>query len=420
MPKTQNPFQMGQFKFGLIAPVIQGTFNDKSPSAYYRRVTEEPLRRPDGSVFRYSPQTLHCWELAYRKGGMDALIMQPRTDKGVPRALSGDAINRIYCILEQFPKLPATQVRNKLLDEGHITGKVSERCVQRLLKEWRIRSAARGAQKDRKAFEEEYFGALWQADSCHFPYVPGDGGAARRTYLLAVVDDHARMIVAAELFFNDNAANFQKLFKGAVATYGVPNKLFVDHGGPYDNNQIGLVCGNIGAALIHAAVSDGASKGKIERLFRTIKETWLYGLDTSAIKSLGEFNRMLSEFVRAYNLTVHSATGETPMDRYLRTRGRTKAPQSREWLDDCFLNRERRKVRSDGTLQIRNVQFDVPLQFIGQTVDVRFPPDRLDEACIICEKTKYALRKTNKVENARAKRDNPKIDYGWDGGGANV
>jgi hypothetical protein len=86
-------------------------------------------------------------------------------------------------------------------------------------------------------------------------------------------------------------------------------------------------------------------------------------------------------------------------------------------LDESFLNRERRKVRSDGTLQINKVQFDVPLQFIGQTVDVRFPPDKIGEACIIYEKVKYPLRKTNKLENARTKRDNPKIDYGWKGGG---
>jgi transposase InsO family protein len=329
-------------------------------------------------------------------------------------------MNRIYGILGQFPKLPATQVRNKLLEERLINSKVSERCIQRFLKEWRVRSAASGAQKDRKAFEEEYFGALWQADSCYFPFIPDGGGATRRTYLLAIVDDFSRMITAAELYFNDNAPNFQKLFKNAIATYGVPNKLFVDHGGPYDNSQIALICGNIGTALIHAAVSDAASKGKIERLFRTAKETWLYGVDISGIKTLDEFNKMLGEFVRAYNLTVHSATAETPMDRFLRTREKIKAPQSRDWLDNCFLNRERRRVRTDGTLQIRNVQFDVPLQFIGQTVDVRFPPDRMEEACIVHDKTRYALRKTNKAENARTKRDNPRIDYGWNGGGKNV
>ena len=417
MARPQNPFQMAQFKFGLIAPVIQGTYSEKNPTEYYRRVTSEPLTRPDGSNYNYKISSLRNWEHLYRKGGMDALIVQPRKDKGATRALSGDAIRRIYGILEQFPKLPSTQVRNKLLAEGLVTSKISERCIQRFVKEWRLRAATTAARKDRKAFEEEYFGALWMADSCYFPFIPDGKGAPRRTYLLLAIDDYSRMVVAAELFFNDNAANFQKIFKTAVATYGIGNKLYVDHGGPYDNNQLALVCGNIGTVLLHAPVRDGAAKGKIERMFRTVKETWLYGIDTSAIKSLDEFNRMLTEYAREYNLTVHSATGETPMDRFLRTRDRIKAPQSREWLEECFLNRERRKVRSDGTLQIKNVQFDVPLQFIGQTVDVRFPPDKIGEACIIYDKVKYPLRKTNKLENARAKRGNPKIDYGWKGGG---
>lgn len=416
MARPQNPFQMAQLKFGLIAPVIQGTYAEATPTAYYRRVTSEPIMRPDGSYFNYKISSLRNWEHTYRKGGMDALIVQPRKDKGTSRVLSGDAITRIYSLLDQFPKLPSTQVRIKLLDEGLVTCKISERCVQRFVKEWNMRTAARSTHKDRKAFEEEYFGALWMADSCYFPFIQDDKGSPRRTFLLMAIDDFSRMIVAAELFFNDNAANFQKLFKNAVATYGICNKIYVDHGGPYDNNQLALVCGNIGTILLHAPIRDGAAKGKIERLFRSAKETWLYGIDTSTIKSIDEFNLKLTEYVRKYNLTVHSMTGETPMDRYLRTRDRLKAPQTREWLDECFLNRERRRVRSDGTLQIRNVQFDVPLQFIGQTVDVRFPPDRIDEACIFYDKTKFPLRKTNKLENARTKRDNPRIDYGWNGG----
>jgi transposase InsO family protein len=348
---------------------------------------------------------------------MDALIVQPRKDKGTSRVLSGDAIKRIYDILEQFPKLPATQVRNKLIEEGLITSKISERCVQRFMKEWSIRHAASMKYKDRKAFEEEYFGAMWQADSSYFPYIPDAQGKLRRTYLLVILDDYSRMIVAAGIFFNDNAANFQKLLKSATATHGIVNKLYVDHGSPYDNSQLALICGNIGTALIHTPVRDGAAKGKIERWFRTIKETWLYGIDISTIKSLDQFNQMLTEYVRSYNLTVHSSTGGTPMDRFLRTRGKIKTPPSREWLDECFLNRERRKVRSDGTLQINKVLFDVPLQFIGHTVDVRFPPECVDEACIIYENVRYPLRKTNKLENARTKREQPRIDYGWTGNG---
>jgi hypothetical protein len=44
--------EMAYFRFAIIAPVIQGTFPDASAAAYCRRVTQNPLRRPDGTMFR--------------------------------------------------------------------------------------------------------------------------------------------------------------------------------------------------------------------------------------------------------------------------------------------------------------------------------------------------------------------------------
>jgi len=416
-----NPYQMAQFKFGLIAPVIQGTYPDESAIAYYRRITEKPLMRPDGSFFHYKPKSIQAWEKLYMDGGMDALVKTPRKDKGSARALSNDAMAEIYKLKDKFPRLNATQVRLHLLDEGLITAKVSVRCVQRFIKNWNLKSGVPASGlKDRKAFEEEYFSGMWQCDSCHFPFISDGSGAKRKTYLIAIIDDHSRLIVAAGIFFNDNSVNFQSLLKKAVATYGIANKIYCDRGGTYINNQIEFICASIGSILLHTPVQDGAAKGKIERWFRTAKETWLYGIDTSGLKSLDQFNSALSEYVRTYNLTMHSATGETPMDRYLKTRGRIKSPESYEWLQECFLHRERRKVRSDSTLSINRVLFDAPMQFIGQTVEVRFAPDALDSAFILFDKKRYPLRKTNKVENSRAKREAYRIDYSKKGGSENV
>ena len=151
-------------------------------------------------------------------------------------------------------------------------------------------------------------------------------------------------------------------------------------------------------------------------MFGTVKETWLYGLDLDAITSIESFNKELAEFVRKYNLSVHSATGETPIDRYLKTRERIKAPQSFAWLQECFLHRERRKVRNDSTIVIQKMQFDCPMHFIGQTVEVRFSPDQPDDAFILFDKKRYPLRKTNKAENSRTKRSAYRIDYGVKGG----
>jgi hypothetical protein len=266
--------------------------------------------------------------------------------------------------------------------------------------------------KDRKAFEEPYFGAMWQADTCFFPYVPDNNGKRRRTYLMAIVDDYSRMIVGARLFFEDNAYNFQKLLKDAVATVGIPQKIYVDHGASYENSQLKFICGGIGAVLLHAPVRDGAAKAKVERAFGVLKARWLNGLDVTQIQSIDEFNRELAEAIRKHNLTVNSSTEQTPMDRFLATRGRIRLPESEEWLNECFMNREHRKVRNDSTLSLQNIQLDAPMQFIRNTVEVRFLPDRLSEAYILDGGVRYPLKLTDKQANSKVKRENmPTVDY---------
>ena len=330
--------KLAHFKFSLIAPAIQGNFLDPSKSAYYKRVTENPLVRPDGTAFAYNHKTLVSWEQLYRKGGMDALMPGVRSDKGAPRNLPDAAMAEIYRLKEKHPRLNATQIHLSLIREGFITKKTSLRCVQRFVKANSLKSGCVAAAKDRKAFEEAHFGAMFQADSCYFPYIT-ENGKPRRTYLMLIIDDHSRLIVGARLFYNDNAENFQSLLKSAVSTYGVCNKLYCDWGSPYANSQLALIAGSIGTVLIHAPVRDGAAKAKVERVFRSIKERWLYGIDAKQVASLGEFNAMLAEHIREYNLTPHSGIGCAPMDRFLASNEKIKKPASQEWVDECFMNR---------------------------------------------------------------------------------
>jgi hypothetical protein len=230
--------KLAHFKFSLIAPVIQGNFLDPSKSAYYKRVTEKPLARPDGTTFPYRPKTLESWEQGYRKGGMDALMPGTRSDKGAPRKLPDTAMAEIYRLKEKFPRLNAAQIHLYLIREGFITSKTSLRCVQRFIKAFNLKSGSAGAVRDRKAFEETHFGAMFQADSCFFPHIT-ENGKSRRTFLMMIVDDYSRMIVGAKLFYNDNAENFQILLKQAVSTYGICDKLYCDWGGliPITNSR---------------------------------------------------------------------------------------------------------------------------------------------------------------------------------------
>ena len=178
-----------------------------------------------------------------------------------------------------------------------------------------------------KAYEEDEFGKIWQADTCYLPYITEDG-QTRRVYCIMIIDGHSRLLVGGELFYNDNACNFQKVLKDAIATYGIPDKLYVDNGCSYSNEQLSMICVSLGILLLHTKIRDGASKGKVERHFRTLKERWLYTLDISSITSLAQFNTMLKDYMRSYNTTFHRGIDSTPLERYQNSKNHPRKPQS--------------------------------------------------------------------------------------------
>lgn len=408
--------EVAQFRFGIIAPVIQDLYPDASRTAFYKRVAASPFTLPDGSVVEYNYKTIEKWVSMYQRGGLEALMPHTRSDKGLTRVLPDTAIEEICRLKKEFPRLNATQIHQHLVADSFIPATVSVCAVQRFIKRNDLKSARDPNMRDRKAFEEDEFGKIWQADTCYFPHITEDG-KSRRVYCVMIIDDHSRLLVGGSLFYNDNAYNFQKVLKDAIATYGLPDKLLVDNGSPYSNEQLSMICVALGIVLIHTRPRDGASKGKSERQWRTLKERWLYSIDPSRITSLAQFNSMLRDYMRSYNTTVHSGISCTPMERYRNTKDHPRIPESREWLDNCFFNRITRKVRKDSTVSIDKVSYDCPMQFISSTVEIRFLPDDMDSAFILYEGNRFPIRKTNKYENCHTRRNNgPALDYSKIGG----
>lgn len=408
--------ELASIRLALIAPTINNTFTEESKSAYYRRVAATPVKLPNGNSVLYSPGTLSNWESDYNRFGFDALLPKTRSDIGQTRKLSDVAIEQIYTLKTTFPRINATFIYYKLIEDGFINEKnVSISTVQRFIKNNDLKSARCINMKDRKAFEEEFATGMYQGDTCYGPFIT-ENGEYRRTYVIMLIDDKSRLIVGGRFFYNDNAYNFQKILKEAVARYGIPQKIFVDNGSPYKNEQLSLICGSLGIVELHTMVRDGASKGKVERNFRTLKSRWLNALDVKSISSLAELNDELFTYINKHNITIHSSTKERPIDRYKSDLGCIKIASDSEWLDNCFMNRVERRVNNDATINIDKISYDVPMQFIRQKVEVRYLPDDMDSAYIYYEWIKYSIRKTNKVENGKTKRKNSfAIDYSKDG-----
>jgi len=185
-----------QFRFALIAPLLQGLVPDESDTAYFMRITKEPLTLPNGRSVRYSWKTPQKWHCLYKKGGFDALLPKTRSDKGIPRSLPDTAIEEICRLKEKYPRLNATQIHIRLVQDAFIPASVSVDAVQRFIRNSGLKTSRELNHRDRKAFEEYSFGRLWQADTCHFCYINDETDKkAHKVYLVIIIDDHSRMIV---------------------------------------------------------------------------------------------------------------------------------------------------------------------------------------------------------------------------------
>lgn len=123
--------EVAQFRFGIIAPVIQNLYPDASRTAFYKRVAASPFTLPDGSVVEYNYKTIEKWVSMYQRGGLEALMPHTRSDKGLTRVLPDTAIEEIYRLKKEFPRLNATQIHQHLVADSFIPATVSVCAVQR-------------------------------------------------------------------------------------------------------------------------------------------------------------------------------------------------------------------------------------------------------------------------------------------------
>ncbi len=135
-----------------------------------------------------------------------------------------------------------------------------------------------------------------------------------------------------------------------------------------------------------------------------MKEQLLFGLDMSEVRSIRQFNDVYAEYVHKYNHGFHEGIQGKPCERYDRSPGCTRRPESPEWLNTSFMNRITRKVKGDATVTIDKVQYDVPQQFIRAKVEIRYVPCDMGTACIYSNGQKFPIRKTDKVGNSRTRR----------------
>jgi hypothetical protein len=223
------------------------------------------------------------------------------------------------------------------------------------------------------------------------------------------------MNLHSQFYLNDNAINMQDSFKQAISKFGIPKRIFVDNGKSYDNLQLKLICASLGIVLIHTRPYCGSSKGKIERMFRTVKDGWMHSTDWNTFTCLDHINKSLASFLsEKYTNQTHSSINSTPKERFMRDYDKVRHIPIEE-LEMHFLHRKECRVTNAATIKMSGTEYEVPQKYIGSKIKVRYIPTNLLKLYIYSDDNKilHTIYPVKKVDNSKIKRTS--IDYTFGG-----
>jgi transposase InsO family protein len=371
MSDDKKRHDIALFRFALVAPVLHRTVPGRA-SDYYSRVTEKDLDVPHVGPVRYMPETLRKWLSDYRRGGFEALVPRPRSDIGRHRAITPAIETRIRELLAEHPRMAAGMVRERLVDDGTITSRSpSESVIRRFIRDHGLRATV-VTPSAHHAFAKTDPNELWTLDFMYGPQVTGVKVTPR---LLAIIDDASRFVVYGSFLSSETYTDLAPGLVDAFVRHGLPLAMYCDNGAAFSTRDLTLACARLGVALIHSRPYLPQGRGKIERFFLTVRRRFLDVLDPAALTSLEALNAAFATWLDSdYHRRLHSGLGDTPLARFLDSK-RPKRWVSRQEIDLHFHRTLKRKVRSDCTVSVNGVRYEVPAEWVGRTVELRHPLD---------------------------------------------
>jgi putative transposase len=390
------------FRFGVISDFVNGIHLDYGESE--RLLAQKCARKwdiPYSGRSRIGRSTIQRWVTLYQAGGgrLESLYPSGRSDAGKGRSLDEETERFLCQVREEMPKA-AARVLVEEMKKRCLVPDLPLSCVYRTLHRHGLMTRGASPPEDRRKFEAEMPNDIWQSDVLHGPSVEMDG-RQRKTYLIAFIDDHSRLIPYGAFYLSESIGSFLTALEQAFLTRGLPRKLYVDNGAAFRSKHLEHILASLGIALVHSRPYKPQGRGKIERFFRTVREEIV---DRFVGSKLEDLNGVFSCWLNTkYHTRNHGTTGETPFARFTSNMACMRtAPEN---LKDHFRKMEKRRIASDRTLTLNGRLYEGPIALIGKRVDVLYhvrEPERIE---IVFQGMTYGFHQpVNPHVNCRVRR----------------
>lgn len=371
--------QIANFRYQLISPVIRReSLYFGETSELIREAAAKIYQIPGSRKTRVSPRTIERYLKQYREGGYDALM--PKTHKGAAR-VPHDYLELAISLKQENLKRPVTQIIETL----ELSGKVPKGLLKRstLYDHFvRLGLTKELGKKEAKAYQRfspKHRNQRWQGDVCHLLHIPDPNNPKKKIklYLILWLDEKTRVITHGQLYTQEKTYALEDCLKKAIMKFSLPENIYCDNAQIYSSSHLQRICGRLGINLSHTRPYKPQGRGKLERLFLSVQNSFLPEMETllrEKAMSVGEINEYFFIWVRQhYHEKVHSATKQKPMLSF------EEDPYPLRQVDlatlvDAFLVEEQRTVDKTGVFRLQGAEYQAPLELARSRISVRYDP----------------------------------------------
>ncbi len=265
--------------------------------------------------------------------------------------------------------------------------------------------------RETRSFEVTHVHGLWHLDfhvGSRRVLLPE--GRWQEVHLLGVIDDHSRLCCHAQWYLSPSAEALIHGLSQAIQKRALPRALLSDNGSAMLAAETTEGLERLGIVHHTTLANSPEQNGKQEVLWAQVEGRLIAMLEGHKELDLELLNRATQAWAELeYNRAEHSEIGTSPLKRLLEGPSVGRPSPSSDELRHAFRRQElRTQRRSDGTLTVEGVRFEVPSRYrtIGRPA-VRYASWDLSSVDLVDARSGVllcALLPLDKAKNADGRR----------------
>ena len=180
--------------------------------------------------------------------------------------------------------------------------------------------------------------------------------------LFVALDDHSRLVAHAQWYLSESTRTYVHGLQQAFLKSGLPRAIMSDRGSAELAKEVRAGLSDLGILLCPTEAYSPHQNAKVEVLWNRVEGqlmAMLEGVEGLPLQTLNEFTMVW--FDRAYQRRHHQELGGSPMERFLQSEDASRPCPPMAELKAAFRIADRRRQRrSDGTISVQGVRFEVP------------------------------------------------------------